>query len=392
MRFAPTLGEEGGTPGDVRHGGGRVPVCAACVCGSVHVWTEGVRGGRVGATTDGRGRGLNIGCGSGDGGERPDAGRGGGEEGPGAGGGGADRARSRAAEAAEAERQQTPTPRMGTTSLGRAARAASGGGILNSGHPLFSSLLPPSRFTSPHLPSSSPDDARPPGLAVDPPFALISPLSFIFRAGPSSPSPQDAPSAHSTAMYFSKAIVVLSVALSALASPHVARGVNHRAVAHRAAMPIPDPEPTVVAPVKRSRKRSSNRCITRSSSSVAPTSSSVISSSVVSTSSSLVSSSSLFTSSSSSETPTTTHHTTHTSSSIAVPQNVESDTPTTSEAAPTTSTTPTSTKESTTKAPTSTKHSSTAQATTSASSSSSSDDPLGILTGTHSGDGKSIFQ
>ncbi|KAI0673505.1 RlpA-like double-psi beta-barrel-protein domain-containing protein-containing protein [Trametes maxima] len=74
-------------------------------------------------------------------------------------------------------------------------------------------------------------------------------------------------------MFFSKTVVVLSVALSALASPHVARHVNHRDIAHRAAMPIPEPEPVLAAPV---RKRASNgRCKARSSS-AAPSSTAIV--------------------------------------------------------------------------------------------------------------------
>ncbi|KAH9944071.1 RlpA-like double-psi beta-barrel-protein domain-containing protein-containing protein [Epithele typhae] len=140
-------------------------------------------------------------------------------------------------------------------------------------------------------------------------------------------------------MMFTRTLVVLSVALSALASPHMARGVKHHDIARRAAMPEAAPEPVLVAPPK-VRKRASDRCKTRSSSSSAATTSSV------STSSSTPSTSSTHDSSSSS---------THTSSSLVVPQNK--------------ATTKTSTSE--------------APATTS--STSSANDPLGILTGTHTG-------
>ena len=55
-------------------------------------------------------------------------------------------------------------------------------------------------------------------------------------------------------MFFSKALVVASLALSALAGPHMARRVDHRAVAHRAAMPEPAPE-AVIVPAKKKRAR-----------------------------------------------------------------------------------------------------------------------------------------
>ena len=171
---------------------------------------------------------------------------------------------------------------------------------------------------------------------------------------------------YTTAMYFAKTLVVLSVALSAMASPHMARGVNHRALAHRNPAPVAEPEPVVVAPVR--KRANSSRCKTRASSSAAATSSSVAPST------------------SSSATPSSTSAV-HSSSSIAIPQNVESSAVASTEAPATTTQQATTT----TKAATSTKHSTTAQATTSASSSSSSDDPLGILTGTHTGDGTLIY-
>ncbi|RDX52071.1 hypothetical protein OH76DRAFT_242576 [Lentinus brumalis] len=155
-------------------------------------------------------------------------------------------------------------------------------------------------------------------------------------------------------MMFPKAFVVASLALSALATPHMARHVDHRAVAHRAAMPDAAPEPVVV-PAKKKRADSS-RCKVRSSSS-APAA---------------------------------------TSSSIAPVKNVQSAAPTSSEAPPTTkaaepTTTPSSTKEkpTTTKEPATTEKPTTSKAAepTSPPSSGSANDPLGILTGQHVGQG-----
>ncbi|TFK91697.1 hypothetical protein K466DRAFT_659886 [Polyporus arcularius HHB13444] len=162
-------------------------------------------------------------------------------------------------------------------------------------------------------------------------------------------------------MMFPKAFVVASLALSVLATPHMARHVDHRAVAHRAAMPDAAPEPVVV-PAK--KKRADSRCKVRSSSS-APAA---------------------------------------TSSSIVPVKNVQSAAPTSSEAPPTTkaaepttkaaepTTTPSSTKEkpTSTKEPATTEKpttSSKAAEPTSSPSSGSANDPLGILTGKHVGQG-----
>ncbi|KAM5533116.1 hypothetical protein V8D89_013259 [Ganoderma adspersum] len=194
-------------------------------------------------------------------------------------------------------------------------------------------------------------------------------------------------------MYFSKAIVVLSVALSAMASPHMARGVHHRDLARRAAMPsvpalarraampsIPEPAVDSEENLKMLKKRASTkRCRVRTTTVVA-TSTSVSSSH--SSSATHSSSAARVTSSAS-------------SSSITPPQNVESTTATpqptsTHVAQPTTTAKPTTTKvqPTTTAQPTTTQKTTTAAApTTSASSGSSASDPLGILTGTHSGDG-----
>ncbi|PIL31598.1 hypothetical protein GSI_06300 [Ganoderma sinense ZZ0214-1] len=176
-------------------------------------------------------------------------------------------------------------------------------------------------------------------------------------------------------MYFSKAIVVLSAALSAMASPHMARGVHHRELACRAAMPsIPEAAAVPEQNLKMLKKRAStNRCRVRSTTAAA-TSTSVSSSH--SSSATHSSSAARVTSSAS-------------SSSIIPPQNVESTTaapqptstkvarPTTTKVRPTTTPRPSTTQKTTTAA----------APTTSASSGSSASDPLGILTGTHSGDG-----
>lgn len=173
-------------------------------------------------------------------------------------------------------------------------------------------------------------------------------------------------------MYFSKALVVLSVAVSALASPHVARGVHHRDIAHRAAMPEAAPEPIVVPSRKIKKRADTNRCKVRSSSSAAPAATTYAPSP---------------TSQSSSAAPTTSINS---SSVIVPPKNVESD-PTTSQAPePTTSAAPeptTTEKPHTTQKPTTTKQQTTAKPTTTQSSGGSGNDPLGILTGDKSGDG-----
>lgn len=162
-------------------------------------------------------------------------------------------------------------------------------------------------------------------------------------------------------MFFSKAIVVFSAALAVVASPHMARGVHHREFARRAAMPsIPEP---VEVPQRMLKKRAStNRCRVRSTTAAA--SSTSVSSPHSATHSS------------------TAARVTSSASSISIipPQNVES---TTVVAQPTT------TAQATTKVESTTTHQTTSAAapTTSASSGSSASDPLGILTGIHSGDG-----
>ncbi len=205
----------------------------------------------------------------------------------------------------------------------------------------------------------------------------ISPPSFLSRACPSCPSlPSLAiphalshPSSHPSAMMFPKAFVVASLALSALATPHMARHVDHRAVAHRAAMPDAAPEPVVV-PAKKKRADSS-RCKVRSSSSApAATSSSIV--------------------------PVKNVQSAAPTSSEAPPTSSEA--PTTKAAEPTTkaaepTTTPSSTKEkpTSTKEPATTEKpttSSKAAEPTSSPSSGSANDPLGILTGQHVGQGE----
>ncbi|EIW63023.1 uncharacterized protein TRAVEDRAFT_69180 [Trametes versicolor FP-101664 SS1] len=70
-------------------------------------------------------------------------------------------------------------------------------------------------------------------------------------------------------MFLSKTLVFLSVALSALAGPgHVARGVHHRDIAHRAAMPFAQPEP-VVASAR--RRADTGRCKAHPSIAASPT-------------------------------------------------------------------------------------------------------------------------
>ncbi len=70
-------------------------------------------------------------------------------------------------------------------------------------------------------------------------------------------------------MFFSKTLVVLSVALSAFAGPgDIARGMHHRDIAHRAAMPIAQPE-LVVAPIR--KRANTNRCKAHSSAAASPT-------------------------------------------------------------------------------------------------------------------------
>ncbi|KAI0756636.1 RlpA-like double-psi beta-barrel-protein domain-containing protein-containing protein [Daedaleopsis nitida] len=173
-------------------------------------------------------------------------------------------------------------------------------------------------------------------------------------------------------------LLVLSAALSAVASPHHARAPSHHAIAQRAAIPEAAPQPVVVPQPKKVRKRGdSSRCRTRSSSPApAATTTHVSSSSVPHTTSSPTSSPS------------------PTPSSIVPPKNVGADPteePSTDTPAPTTTKAPepTTTKAAaptTTKAPepTTTKAASPTPTTTAASS---GNDPLGILTGTHSGDG-----
>ncbi|KAI0778552.1 RlpA-like double-psi beta-barrel-protein domain-containing protein-containing protein [Trametes elegans] len=164
-------------------------------------------------------------------------------------------------------------------------------------------------------------------------------------------------------MFVPKALLVLSVALSALASPHMAR-VNHHGVSRRSAMPLaePEPEPVLAAPLR--RRGNNKRCKARSSS-AAPSSTAA---------------------------PTT---------SLAAPLNVESDPTTsftpssteaeatpTSSAAPTTKETPTTTKQ---EQPTTTKQeqpttSAAPPAETSQASSGGSDQPS-FMTGTQTGQG-----
>ncbi|KAI8980645.1 RlpA-like double-psi beta-barrel-protein domain-containing protein-containing protein [Trametes punicea] len=162
-------------------------------------------------------------------------------------------------------------------------------------------------------------------------------------------------------MYFSKALVVLSIALSAMASPHMLRRVNHHDIARRAPVPAAEPEPVLAAP---RRKRTDNkRCKVRSTSSVP----------------------------SSTAAPTT---------SIVVPQNVESDpasspkpatsaTPTTSPAEAKPTTQPATTHQQQTTASPTTHHTTAAAPTTSSSSggSSSTSGEPGFMSGTHIGDG-----
>lgn len=111
-------------------------------------------------------------------------------------------------------------------------------------------------------------------LVLRPPFyrqRLVSPACFspfLSRRALSSftlPSPP-APCAD---MFLSKTLVVLSVALSALAGPgHAARGVHHRDIAHRAAMPIAQPEPLVASA---RRRADTGRCKAHSSAAASPT-------------------------------------------------------------------------------------------------------------------------
>ncbi|OJT03036.1 hypothetical protein TRAPUB_6379 [Trametes pubescens] len=155
-------------------------------------------------------------------------------------------------------------------------------------------------------------------------------------------------------MFFSKTLVVLSVALSALASPHAARGIHHRDVAHRAAMPIAQPEP-VVAPIR--KRADSKRCKVRSSTAASSTAAAT--------------------------------------TSLVAPLNVESSAAPATTATPTTEAAPTTTKAAetttqaaptTTKAATTTKHTTTqAAATTSAASSSGGSDVANFLAGTNVG-------
>ncbi|KAI0660445.1 RlpA-like double-psi beta-barrel-protein domain-containing protein-containing protein [Cubamyces menziesii] len=159
-------------------------------------------------------------------------------------------------------------------------------------------------------------------------------------------------------MFFSKTLVVLSVALSALASPHMPRGAsNHHGIARRAAMPVAEPEPVMAAPL---RKRSdSKRCKVRSTTSVASSTAAA------------------------------------TVAISAIPQNVESDpassaTPTST---PENTPTPTSHKQTPTSTPTPTSHSSSSSAAPQSTQGSSGGDSgsnsggPSWLTGTQSGDG-----
>ncbi|KAI0330553.1 hypothetical protein GY45DRAFT_1323494 [Cubamyces sp. BRFM 1775] len=159
-------------------------------------------------------------------------------------------------------------------------------------------------------------------------------------------------------MFFSKTLVVLSVALSALASPHMPRGAsNHHGIARRAAMPVAEPEPVMAAPLR--RRSDTKRCKVRST------------------------------------TPAASSTASATAAISPVPQNVESDpassaTPTST---PENTPTPTSHKETPTSTPTPHSSSSSAAPQSSASSgdsgssSGSSSGGPSWLSGTQSGDG-----
>ncbi|KAI0800900.1 RlpA-like double-psi beta-barrel-protein domain-containing protein-containing protein [Fomes fomentarius] len=186
-------------------------------------------------------------------------------------------------------------------------------------------------------------------------------------------------------MYFSKTLIVLSAALSALASPHIARAPNHHALAHRAAIPDAAPEP-VVEPKKIRRRADTSRCKVRSSS-AAPAATSSVSSSTSRTTVHAVTPSTSSSSSSSSSSSTLRTSAAH-SSSIVPPKNVGGD-PTSAEVEPTTEPPkPTTTKAQTpTEKPTTTKQTTAAPEPTKTSSGGSGNDPLGILSGGHTGEG-----